>query len=603
MDRRTIWSRWLGVPLLLLAFAASVHGAAREYYVATDGDDNNPGTQASPFRTINKACSQLLDRHDGLPVGGVTVWIRDGVYRETVRPRRSGRPDAPVRFVACPGENPVISGADILDVPWTVHSGKIYKASTTVVFEQLFVDGQMMQEARWPNTPIRDLIRARHATCDDGTNEAILVDDALPQGDWNDAYVHIRAYPGWDYRTKRIADYSAGKSIELSEVGWADFRRKTMPGDHYWLFGSLAGLDRATEWFLDDESQLVYLWCPGDPDPACHMLEVKQREYAFDLSGRDHIGIEGLRMFAAGVSMDNSTHCTVAGCHLKCPVHRRIVPASVYWSDRFWTSNYMSGSYNEWKDTVIAHSSGQGIHDMGYSNRVTNCIIHDWAYAGNGSGAIQATSGASYGQYANNTVYEGAGDGVKMYTASYLRIERNDISRVGTLLSDDQACIWGGWRGPGGTVIMHNYLHDNCDTTDGDGVNVNISAQYYRIHHNLVWNVVKGIRVDAVELNNEVYNNTVFNCAKSAFNLYCGEDITQDGGITVFINNIANGPIVFRGPKTPSQHHNGYYPVDANGWPTADSGAIDAGVVLPGITDGYVGAAPDIGCFEVGTEG
>ncbi len=57
------------------------------------------------------------------------------------------------------------------------------------------------------------------------------------------------------------------------------------------------------------------------------------------------------------------------------------------------------------------------------------------------------------------------------------------------------------------------------------------------------------------------------------------------------------------GAGAPEQHHNGYYAVDASGWPTAGSLAIDAGVVIPGITDGYVGAAPDIGCFEVGTEG
>jgi hypothetical protein len=30
------------------------------------------------------------------------------------------------------------------------------------------------------------------------------------------------------------------------------------------------------------------------------------------------------------------------------------------------------------------------------------------------------------------------------------------------------------------------------------------------------------------------------------------------------------------------------------------SRAVDAGVVLPGITDGYVGRAPDLGAYELG---
>ena len=31
-----------------------------------------------------------------------------------------------------------------------------------------------------------------------------------------------------------------------------------------------------------------------------------------------------------------------------------------------------------------------------------------------------------------------------------------------------------------------------------------------------------------------------------------------------------------------------------------DSKAVDAGVVLPGINDGFTGKAPDLGCYEVG---
>ena len=33
---------------------------------------------------------------------------------------------------------------------------------------------------------------------------------------------------------------------------------------------------------------------------------------------------------------------------------------------------------------------------------------------------------------------------------------------------------------------------------------------------------------------------------------------------------------------------------------SADSPAVNAGVELPGITDGYVGSSPDIGAYEYG---
>jgi len=602
MNARTNLRCWLIMSLFLLGLPVHVHGAGREYYVAGNGDDRNPGTEALPFRTINRACRQLLDRFGGLPAGGLTIWIRDGIYRETVRPVRSGTPESPIRFVAYPGEEPVVSGADILDVPWTLHAGKIYKAPTTVEFEQLFVDGQMMQEARWPNTPTRDLVRARHATCDNGTDEAILIDDALPPGDWNNAYVHIRPGPGWSYCTKQITNYEPGKSLEFSDGGWQlEPLIEPAPGKHYWLFGSLAGLDRATEWFLDAQTHTVYLWCPGDPDPARHTIEVKRRDHAFDLSGCGHIRIEGLRVFAAGIVMEDSTHCSVVDCHLKYPLHRRIVPPGIHFLPGDWKSNKMSGSYNEWRKTAIACSIGQGIYDLGDHSKVTNCIIHDWDLISSGTSGIAAFN-APFGEYTYNTICEGGSNGITLWTPFSMRVEHNHIYNIGALSREGQCIGVASTPDGGGTIIAYNRLHDSLEEWCY-AINVGGGACGLRIHHNLIWNMaLAGFVVDAVELDNEIYNNTVFNCAWA---LNCGyvapvSLLPQQG--TQIINNIANGPMEFR-TKPAAQHHNGYFSVDANGWPTADSGAIDTGVVIPGITDGYVGAAPDIGCFEVGTEG
>jgi hypothetical protein len=50
----------------------SLKSASINYYVATNGSDNNPGTSASPFKTIQKAASVVNP--------GDTVIVRDGVY-------------------------------------------------------------------------------------------------------------------------------------------------------------------------------------------------------------------------------------------------------------------------------------------------------------------------------------------------------------------------------------------------------------------------------------------------------------------------------------------------------------------------------------------
>ncbi len=80
------------------------HGSM--YYVATTGTDSNPGTEASPWRTIQKAANTL--------VAGDTVYIRAGTYRERVIPKNSGT-DAGHRitYTSYPGERATIDGKGV----------------------------------------------------------------------------------------------------------------------------------------------------------------------------------------------------------------------------------------------------------------------------------------------------------------------------------------------------------------------------------------------------------------------------------------------------------------------------------------------------------
>ncbi|MCM8785928.1 MAG: DUF1565 domain-containing protein [Candidatus Omnitrophica bacterium] len=52
------------------------------YYVSVNGDDRNPGTKESPFRTIQKAADIVNP--------GDTVFVLPGEYQERVNILRSG---------------------------------------------------------------------------------------------------------------------------------------------------------------------------------------------------------------------------------------------------------------------------------------------------------------------------------------------------------------------------------------------------------------------------------------------------------------------------------------------------------------------------------
>jgi len=76
--------------------AASDTSHAATYYVAPSplGNDANPGSQAAPWLTLQKA--------GDVAVAGDVVMVQPGTYRG-FRPRNSGTAQAPVRFVAQPG--------------------------------------------------------------------------------------------------------------------------------------------------------------------------------------------------------------------------------------------------------------------------------------------------------------------------------------------------------------------------------------------------------------------------------------------------------------------------------------------------------------------
>ncbi len=69
-------------------------------------DDQNPGTRDRPWRTINRASTLLRP--------GDAVIIRAGIYHESITPRTGGSgPDRRITYAAYPGEEVIVSGADI----------------------------------------------------------------------------------------------------------------------------------------------------------------------------------------------------------------------------------------------------------------------------------------------------------------------------------------------------------------------------------------------------------------------------------------------------------------------------------------------------------
>ena len=124
-------------PILIYLIFTMV-GSAAEIHVSPDGD---------------VSIQQAFERAEA----GDTIFLREGVYREQViLKNRSGRDGAPITLTSFKNEKAVLSGLDVVALEWraTNKRGMYVADYSGEAFEQLFVGGKPMLEARWPNVPM-----------------------------------------------------------------------------------------------------------------------------------------------------------------------------------------------------------------------------------------------------------------------------------------------------------------------------------------------------------------------------------------------------------------------------------------------------------------
>jgi parallel beta-helix repeat protein len=131
--------RALFISFLSIFFIVSSRAYSAEYYVDQNfpgSSDANDGTSTRPWKTIQKAASQM--------VAGDTVNVRNGVYRESIEVKNSGEnPQKMIAFRAS-GNNVIVKGSDVVS-GWTPWRGKIWKKDNWPTnSQQVFVDGEIL---------------------------------------------------------------------------------------------------------------------------------------------------------------------------------------------------------------------------------------------------------------------------------------------------------------------------------------------------------------------------------------------------------------------------------------------------------------------------
>jgi len=597
MTERRHLNRFEQILFALIAWLVLCSSGARggKLYVSPDGNDKWSGRLPAartdrtdgPFRTLKRA--------SGAVGPGDTCFIRKGLYRETLRPARSGRRGQAITFRNYENERAVISGADSI-TGWKRGGAGVYIAGAPWDLKdgnQVFADGRMLSQARWPDTAAA-LLKPVRARAQAGTSNT-LTDPKLtgPDHAWKGALLWCAGGSEWICWTARVTAYNA-KTHTLTfdrkqTKGWYRPRK----GNPYVLMGVRRALDAGGEWWLDTAGRRLHLRPPDGKAPETLDIAFKHRTDAIDLSARTHIRIVGLHFRAAGIRTDKaSSNIVLRGLRGSYVAHS-------YEKDISGKSGVLiHGKRIDVSGCEFAFSSGSVVDMRGSDNRLVNCYIHDGNYGAKWRGTLAAAGRRHVIAY--NTIRHSGRDLVNVHGLTESLIEYNDLSEAGWLTSD-LGMIYGHNTDFGNTEIRYNLVHDNHAPACNMGIYFDHLSHNVIVHHNVVWNV----RRDPIRINNPSYNNLVYHNTCWGTGPITTFDHSRRNDLlgTRYHNNILNAPI--RLPKHVPVTHNIVSkapalvdPARRNFALRPESKARDAGLVIGGMAAGD--GKPDIGALEFG---
>ena len=411
------------------------------YYVSTNGSSSNTGlSKASPFN-LETAMKKAK--------AGDTVILAGGTYREKLAPKNSGTPNAPITYKAAEGAKVVISATEeVTSTPTvykTVGEHTIYRFTVTGIENldtgrnQVFIDGEMQSEARYPDGPVAadGLSNAwpiRGDIFKSGSDfNTVYSDTLLNQADnyWKGGTYVGTFGNSYAVLTGKIASSTKG-SLTIDETyreerWWNDWSGK-VDGSDQWNYGMIVGhmnaLNLPGEWIRS--GNYLYMILPEGKTADTVKVEMKERQVAIDLSGKNYINIEGIETFGGGVTMYNSEMCMLNGVNMKYISHYTLNSDSRSGYIEFPFQNileaapekgevgvYVGGKNNIIVNTKIDHSASAGIYATGLYGYFENNIINDCGYMGSYASGILCdvapradvlTPVGGHGIY-NNTVY------------------------------------------------------------------------------------------------------------------------------------------------------------------------------------------------------
>jgi hypothetical protein len=537
-----------------LAFSIAIN--AKEIHVASNGNDSNIGTQEKPLLTIQAAINKMQQ-------GDICI-VHKGVYRETITIKKSGTESTPLIIKAAKGENPVISGLDIINLKWKETDKKgIYVAdfSQASDFEQLFLDGKPLLEARWPNVPKDkngewDFFSPKVWAVVDaaGNHYGTIKDKNLAATGWNvsgaKAVLNVcHQFFSW---TRTIESHTTGSDSLLyaknlgKSIKPADETGKGLKfnDDRYYLIGKKEFLDAPGEWYFDKEKHQLFLYTPDSQNPNKKTIEIKIRNFGIiGEQNANFITINGITFWGTAFKFgkDFKTRSNAIEIsdnkilYSSCTEYLAMPDDSQYaYLDKIFPTINADNSIV--KNNEFAYGTLSALFINGFSNLIENNIFHDFDLSSSlvyppllvnkNQAAYEGKGGKSTVRF--NTIYNSGG--------ILTQIGQNDNNFYMNDLYNAFRSCYGGNKDVSalysqsiycrGTRLHHNWVHEGyCGSppyewNGGIGIRGDDNTSGLTIDHNVVWNIgsvgimIKNTNNPSIEQANKIFNNTLFQHSK-----------------------------------------------------------------------------------------
>jgi hypothetical protein len=534
-----------------LASSAVEASARPAVYVSPSGSDQNPGTKARPFATLQRARDAVRALRQAAPGQTAAVRLLDGTFF-LAEPLLLTPADSGVTFEAAPGARPVVSGGRRV-TGWRKHGDRLWVAEVPWLKgraeppAQLFVNGVRRPCARTPNegayfyTKRLTLAPGEPGPCLGMTYNK---EDALP---WiGEAGVRIVLFHNWVNSYNRVQSLDAEKRrITFARPAGIFFLG---PEVRYYVENSLAALDAPGEWFADREKGLLYYYpTKGENLSRAEVVAPALVSSLVTVAGDPARGAFVERLAFRGLAFEH------ADADLS-PAYPHSVQGAHTQRGALFAKGLRASVIEECTFTRLGEH-GVSLRESCASNTVTRCEFRDL-----GGGGVYLSEGApakrddayltAYNTVDNNFIH----DGGKIYraacgvflggSASYNRITHNeicDLSWMGVHLG------WS-WTGRSPAYTHHNEVGYNHIHHIGNGVLNDIGGIYTLgvspgtvLHHNRIHDVTRfergregyggwGIYLDAGSSQITVANNVVTD--------------TRDGGLHLHNHSYPWGDVV-----------------------------------------------------------